>query len=204
MLYKESHDTWIIFYAYSVNDRNKIFNCPHIPMGKSVIHSVEVIAKGGRRFYGVIMDLEEQYDRIYRYCYFKTRNQQAAEDFTQETFLRYFSQTTYINRGKPLAYLYTIAKNLCKDHYARKTPQPLDETAPAGEVEEGILTSLALRQSLKALPEEVQELILLRYVNDLSVGEICGIVGLSRFAVYRRINNGLKELKTLLREEDFR
>ena len=59
--------------------------------------------------------LQEQYDKIYRYCYFKARNKEAAEDLTQKTFLNYFSQKSYINKGKPLAYLYTISKNLCID-----------------------------------------------------------------------------------------
>ncbi len=36
------------------------------------------------------MDLEEQYDKIYRYCYFKVRRRETAEDITQETFLRFF------------------------------------------------------------------------------------------------------------------
>ena len=75
------------------------------------------------------MDIEEEYDKIYRYCYFKTHMQQMAEDITQETFLRYFSQTTYINRGKPLAYLYTIARNLCNDHYRKQVAEPLDDLA---------------------------------------------------------------------------
>ena len=34
-------------------------------------------------------DLDEQYDKIYRYCYMKLRHQQTAEDITQETFLRF-------------------------------------------------------------------------------------------------------------------
>lgn len=55
-------------------------------------------------------NLQEQYDKIYKYCYFKVKNKDIAEDLTQETFLKYFSQTSYINRGKLLAYLYTIAK----------------------------------------------------------------------------------------------
>ncbi|WP_242860907.1 sigma factor [Defluviitalea phaphyphila] len=37
-------------------------------------------------------------------------NKEVAEDLTQETFLKYFSQTSYINRGKSLTFLYTIAK----------------------------------------------------------------------------------------------
>ena len=41
------------------------------------------------------MDIEEQYDKIYRYCYFKLSNQQLAEDITQETFLRFLESNTY-------------------------------------------------------------------------------------------------------------
>lgn len=150
------------------------------------------------------MDLEDQYDKIYRYCYFKTHHQQVAEDLTQETFLRYFKQTSYLNRGKLLAYLYTIARNLCNDYYSRRITEPLEETALAEEAVDNLVTMVALKQSIKTLPPDVQELILLRYVNDLSIGEICTTVGLSRFTIYRKITSGLKQLKTLLREEDFR
>lgn len=61
------------------------------------------------------IDINEQYDKIYRYCYFKVKSRCLAEDLTQETFLRYFAQTSYVHRGKRLAYLYTIARNLCID-----------------------------------------------------------------------------------------
>ncbi len=150
------------------------------------------------------MDLEDLYDKIYRYCYHKTYHQQAAEDLTQETFLRYFRQTSYLNRGKLLAYLYTIARNLCNDYYASRTSEPLDEMSVAEDREDAVLTSHVLKQTINQLPEDMQELILLRYVNDLSIGEICGITGLSRFTVYRKLKKGLADLKKQLREEDFR
>ena len=35
------------------------------------------------------MDLEELYDKLYRYCYMKTRHPQTAEDLTQEAFLHF-------------------------------------------------------------------------------------------------------------------
>ena len=35
------------------------------------------------------MDLEAQYDKLYRYCYFQCKDVQAAEDVVQETFLRW-------------------------------------------------------------------------------------------------------------------
>lgn len=67
------------------------------------------------------MDLEEQYDKIYRYCYFKLRHQQKAEDITQETFLRFLESASYREQGKRLQYLYTIARNLCMDEFRRMT-----------------------------------------------------------------------------------
>lgn len=149
------------------------------------------------------LDLDEQYDKIYRYCYFKTYNSQIAEDLTQETFLRYFSQKSYVNHGKPLAYLYTIAKNLCIDHYRNIKEETLEVEVLAYTEYNAIETSIAIKQAVKFLPKDLQELILLRYANELSIGEICELTSLSRFAVYRRMKDSLKQLKLVLREEDF-
>lgn len=53
------------------------------------------------------------------------------------------------------------------------------------------------------LPEDEQELLLLRYVNELTVSELSEITGLSRFAVYRKTKTALEHLKKRLRKEDF-
>jgi len=58
-------------------------------------------------------DLEELYDKIYRYCYMKLGHRHIAEDITQETFLRFLSDRRYQEMGRELAYLYTIARNQC-------------------------------------------------------------------------------------------
>ena len=50
------------------------------------------------------MDIEEQYDKIYRYCYFKIFDKQLAQDITQETFLRFYKQELNLDDGKHLAY----------------------------------------------------------------------------------------------------
>ena len=57
------------------------------------------------------MDLEEQYDKIFRYCYFKIYDKQMAQDITQETFLRFYSRGLKLDSGGNLPYLYTIARN---------------------------------------------------------------------------------------------
>ena len=78
-------------------------------------------AKGG---ISVAIDLENQYDKIYRYCYFRLRNRERAEDVTQETFLRWLTSDTYRDRNQLLHYLYTVARNLCADESRRPSPLP--------------------------------------------------------------------------------
>ena len=153
------------------------------------------------------MDLEEQYEKIYRYCYFRLRHQQMAEDITQETFLRFLESGNYCERGKKLRYLYTIVRNLCIDECRGKKAEPLSDEIPAEPTEEApedqMLTGIAVKAALSELEEEEQELLLLRYVNELSIAEICGILKLSRFAVYRKIQKALKRLRNLLDKADF-
>lgn len=149
------------------------------------------------------VSLQDQYDKIYRYCYFKVNNKEIAEDLTQETFLKYFSQTSYINRGKPLAYLYTIAKNLCIDFYRKNNEQALDEEILGNDDISGFETNFAIRQGISTLPNDLQELLLLRFANELGIGEIANIMGVSRFSVYRKLNKAFDKLKIILREEDF-
>ena len=147
------------------------------------------------------MDLSEQYDKIYRYCYFKLNHKEAAEDITQETFLRYFDSIRYKEKGKALQYLYTIARNLCIDEFRKQPPKQLPETQNDVDMEDWLLTSLSVRMALLRLDRESQELLLLRYVNEVPVSVICNIMGISRFAVYRKTNSALKQLKEELGKE---
>lgn len=160
------------------------------------------------------INMEEQYDKIYRYCYFKLQHQQTAEDITQETFLRYFQKYGYsLGMGKEaLKFLYTIARNLCIDEYRRQSKQRMYESVRGDSVqdnltqgdfaqanfvqenympgdfkEEQILTGMVVRAALSELKEDEQELLLLRYVNEAPVAAISQMFGISRFAVHRRL-----------------
>ena len=145
------------------------------------------------------MDMEEQYDKIYRYCYFKLRHRETAEDITQETFLRYFEKYHCATAEQTLKCLYTIAGNLCTDEYRRRRPAvPLDETLPDHSKEEQILTGFAVKSALSQLENSDQELLLLRYVNEVPVSAIGQILGISRFAVYRRLLAAAKCLREKL------
>lgn len=149
------------------------------------------------------MDIEKQYDRIYRYCYFKLKNREAAEDITQEAFLRYLERYRFASPETALKYLYTIARNLCIDEYRKPAAMPLPEDIPEPSGEDDRLTNLALYQALREMPPEQQELLLLRYVNEVPVSVIAALCGISRFALRRRLLAATDLLRKKLREEDF-
>lgn len=151
----------------------------------------------------MFMDLEEQYDKIYRYCYFKVNRREIAEDITQETFLRFLENSNYANTGKAMQYLYTIARNLCVDEYRKQKTEVLDEEVVDSYDEDTMITRISVRTVLAQLDETDRELLLLRYVNEVPVSVICKLYGISRFAVYRRISQATKNLKGKLGKEDF-
>lgn len=151
------------------------------------------------------MDLEEQYDKIYRYCYFKVRHCQTAEDITQETFLRFFNKQLSLDGDKDLPYLYTIARNLCIEEYRKGSKEKvceINEELSFDPTEEWI-NSIAMKNLISDFPQDEQELLLLRYANEISIASICKITGLSRFAIYRKISRILKHLKTELQKGGF-
>ena len=151
------------------------------------------------------MDMEELYNKIYRYCYFKLYNKQLAQDITQETFLRFFQQNVSINIRKELPYLYTIAKNLCADNFRKKNVESLENVTEEAiyNPTDNWINHLTLKSILSKLAQEEQELIFLRYVNEISITTISKITGVSRFAIHRRLSKIIKWLKEELKKEGF-
>ena len=145
------------------------------------------------------VDINDQYDKIFRYCYYKIHDRDIAEDLTQETFLRFLESPHYRDMGKELHYLYTIAGNLCKDAFHRRTAEELDENiADDKDYEDFILTNVALGNAIKNLPEEDKEIIILRYINDVPIGVLGELFGMSRFRMSRRIKGILRHLRQTL------
>lgn len=147
------------------------------------------------------MDLEEQYDRIYRYCYYRTGHVQLAEDMTQEAFLRYFEHTGGKISGRPLAYLYTVAGNLCIDEFRKKKAEGLLQEQAAADPSDLLVDTMDLKQALLALTDRETELVLLRYVNDVPVADLAKIYDVSRFALYRELKRALKKLERRISDE---
>lgn len=148
------------------------------------------------------LDIEEQYDKIYRYCYFKLHSRELAEDVTQETFLRYLEHYNCITAASTLKCLYTIARNLCVDEYRKLQTESIEESASDNTMEEKLITNLTVRAALSRLAPDLQELLLLRYVNEVPVSALGKIYGLSRFAIYRKLASASNTFREELRKED--
>ena len=147
-------------------------------------------------------DLEEQYDKIYRYCYFKVHQREAAEDITQETFLRFYERFGHYGSDFTLQYLYRIAHNLCVDRYRKGEETEFTEEIAIEGHEEQVLTKVSVREALSRLSEEEKELLLLRYVNEVPMASMCKLYGISRFAMYRKLKHATGRLQGLLGEEE--
>ena len=147
------------------------------------------------------MNPEDQYDKIFRYLYFHLHDKHAAEDLTQETFLRFLKSRTYRDENRQLQYLYTIARNLCRQYYRDRTityTREEQEDTPVSEgFEQPLLELITLREAMQKLSPEDRELLFLQYVNDVPVTVISGMYATSRFAVYRK----LKRILTRIRRE---
>lgn len=144
------------------------------------------------------MNLEDKYNKIFRYCYYHVRNKDLAEDLTQETFLR-FIESSYQEKGKEMNYLYTIAKNLCINEINKSVPtMQNDAIEDESVVDEDLVEKFYIRNLLMKLPDDDREVLILRYMNGETVSDISKLLGISRFALYRKIKNAKKELKNML------
>lgn len=145
--------------------------------------------------------IEELYDKIYRFCFYRLKNSASAEDVTQEAFLRYFAQDSDIKNGIDAAYLFTIAKNLCTDMFRRRQSEELTDDHPEESFADEADTKITVRAALEKLDGQHRETLVLRYIVGFSVNETAEALGISRFAVYRLERAALAEMKKQLKGE---
>lgn len=143
------------------------------------------------------MNIEKEYDDIFRYALYHTGNRHDAEDVTQEAYLKYLEHKEYHKQGKERQILYTIVRNLCIDLHRKTKAVPLENDV---ESEENITDNVALRLAMSKLSDEDREIIILRLVNDENISVIAQLFGTSRFTMSRRINSIIKQLKSELKE----
>jgi len=162
--------------------------------------------------------LIEQYQfRLFRYLVHLTGNQERAEDFFQETWLRVLERGhQYDGKWKFEAWLFAIARNLVLDWYRRKKPQSLesiaggaDDQAPVFDVPdeksesplEQVLsaeTRAGVQLSLQKVPAIYREVLVLRFQEEMQLEEIATVTGAPLSTVKSRLYRGLEALKSAM------
>lgn len=149
-------------------------------------------------------------DRIYRFIFFKVGSKEEAEDLTSDVFLKTWQ---YLTKNQKLeiksfsGLVYQIARNALVDLYRAKANRPefpLDaasdlfvhdkrfaEIDASGDV-------LKILQALKKIKQEYQEVLLLKYIEELSIKEIAEILKKTQVNVRVTLHRAMIVLKKTL------
>jgi len=157
-------------------------------------------------------------ERIYRFIFFKIANPEDAQDLTSEVFLKTWQ---YINDGKDIknlnAFFYKIARNLIIDHYRKSSlsqqnisleteKENLEQQVKVAQDElkqiENKLAVENIESKLRELKDEYREVIILRYIDGLSINEIADVVGKKKGTIRVLLYRALNTLKDLMPDQE--
>ena len=177
----------------------------------------EILARASQGDRDAFGQLYERYvDRIFNYVYYRTGNTHDAEDVTARVFQRAMKHVVnYTDRGVPFsAWLYRIAHNLVANWHrdrSRKQEIPLEDVpilTAKGEhdhPERSLVRSQeqeSLLRMIRTLPAERQNLLILKFVEDLSNAEIGAIMNRSEGAVKSLYHRTLLALRDQLDDQN--
>jgi RNA polymerase sigma-70 factor (ECF subfamily) len=148
---------------------------------------------------------------ILRYLYARLREQESAQDLTQEVFVRVIKGIGGFEfRGEKsfLGWLYTIAGNVLIGQARRKraVSTPLDDSLelvdPRGQdAVLSIFDRVALQQAITQLTEDQQQVLTLKFFADMTNQEIAAVLGRTEGAVKALQHRALQALQQILERE---
>jgi RNA polymerase sigma-70 factor (ECF subfamily) len=164
-------------------------------------------------------EIVERYKhKLYQLAFRMLGNRMEAEDVAQEVFLRvYANLASYDHKHKFSTWIYRITTNLCIDRLRKRqhvfsldqeaagmegldmySQIPSPQKTPEGEVMTLELQT-EVQKAIDRLPPQYKSIMILRYLQDLSLQEISDVVELPVTTVKTRIHRGREALKKLLR-----
>lgn len=155
--------------------------------------------------------VRQYYGMILKYCAYRIMRKDEAESITQETFVKFFSAVPgYRHSGKALNFLYTIAKNLCADfnrksaaeESARESIIMENSVSPVVETSGKTDLKIDIERALSTISEELREVIMLFYFQDMKEKDIARMLGIGLSLVKYRLRRGKEELAKIMSEED--
>ena len=155
--------------------------------------------------------LDQNTDKtIYGFILSILRNPQDAEEIMQATYLKIWTSAAgYKSQGKPLAWMLTIARNLC---YMKFRDQKREADIGLSDLSEGELgefcpqiedaaDKMVLKAALHILNEEERQIVLLHTTAGMKHREIAADLEMPLATVLSKYNRAMKKLQKHLREE---
>ncbi len=164
---------------------------------------VSKVLKGDKKSFEILVN---RYSKPVMSLIFRmTGDYDGSLDLAQETFLKSWKYLKSYREGmKFSSWLFKIAVNLAKDYGVKYNrilacKESVEQAAYKENPEEG----LYVKSLLERLEEPYKTAVILRFMNDLTYGEISEIMSVSPEQVKNYIFRGRKSLIKLAREEDF-
>ncbi|MCS6864805.1 MAG: sigma-70 family RNA polymerase sigma factor [Gemmataceae bacterium] len=170
--------------------------------------TIRAAQRGNRAAFAQLV--ERYWDRLYRWLYHLTRNRHAAEDLTQETFLRALAAIKSFRPGSNFrAWVFRIGHNnfVNQKRAERRTKHPLpdDGAVPAmatTELDTENREMLAVVQKAVAeLPADFRIALQLRVDEELSFREVAQILGITEETARWRVFKARQKLMKVLAPE---
>lgn len=184
-------------------------------MDSLIKERINQVLKGNQNAFGDIVDLFK--DKVFQLCYRMLGNRHEAEDLAQEAFVKaYINIRSFNIQMKFSTWLYRIATNLCIDRLRKKKPDYYLDAEIAGtegltmhaqiasenELPEEKLEHIELQESIQEeimrLPEKYRSVIILKYIEELSLKEMSEILDLPIGTIKTRIHRGREALRKQL------
>ena len=168
-------------------------------------HYLAEIATGNQE---ALADLYRQTKAsVYSFSLALLKNAQDAEDVLHDCYVQvYLAAESYQSFGKPLAWILTIAKNLCRKKLREQTHSsdlPEEDwlsSLPAPE-QLGTEERILLQSCLSRLSEQEQQIVVLHAVSGFRHREIASLLSLPLSTVLSKYHRAIKKLQHYLREE---
>lgn len=151
----------------------------------------------------------EYFAPLNRYIIIRVGDVSDAEDLTQLVFIKFYKNlVNWQDKGyQPSAYLFTIARSVIADYYRSKGRKG-SKLSNSEEVlalisdssqnpHQDVIESEEIRtlyQNLKKLPEKYQEVLMLRYIENLSSKEISQVINKSDVATRKMLSRAVSAL----------
>lgn len=139
---------------------------------------------------------------VYGFVISIMKNKVEAEDIFQDVYVKiYENANTYKQKGKPMAWVFTIAKNLCYMRFRRqKDIVNLEDIQELWVENENVEDRIILEKAFTVITDEERQIIFLHVLSGMKHREIAKILDMPIATVLSKYHRAMKKLRKELEE----